>query len=95
MGHPKIEDAHVLGVPDLKWGEQVCAVIKSRAGMVITPQEVHAFLAPVLAHHKIPKYVRVVEEFPLTASGKVQKFRLREDMIKVLGLEAAAAEKHA
>jgi fatty-acyl-CoA synthase len=95
MGHPKIEDAHVLGVPDFKWGEQVCAVIKPRAGMVITAQEVHEFLAPVLAHHKIPRYVRVVEEFPLTASGKVQKFRLREDMITVLGLEAAAAEKHA
>ena len=85
MGHPRIEDAHVLGGPDPKWGEQVCAVIKARAGALMTPQDVRAFLAPVLAHHKIPKYVLVVEEFPLTASGKVQKFRLREEMVKALG----------
>ena len=95
MGHPKIQDAHVIGVPDLKWGEQVCAVIKPRAGMTITHGEVSEFLAPMLAHHKIPKYVQIVEEFPLTGSGKVQKFKLRDEMVKVLGLEAAAAQKHA
>jgi fatty-acyl-CoA synthase len=95
MRHPKIEDAYVIGVPDFKWGEQVCAVVKPRAGMVLTPREIHEFLGPVLAHHKIPRYVQLVDEFPLTGSGKVQKFRLREHMIEILGLEAAAAEKHA
>jgi fatty-acyl-CoA synthase len=95
MRHPKIEDAYVIGVPDFKWGEQVCAVVKPRSGMVITSQEIHEFLVPDLAHHKIPRYVQVIDEFPLTGSGKVQKFRLRERMIEVLGLEVAAAEKHA
>jgi fatty-acyl-CoA synthase len=95
MGHPKIEDAHVIGVPDVKWGEQVCAVVKPRAGMAVTPEEVQQFLAPTLAHHKIPKYVQIMTEFPLTGSGKVQKFRLREQLIAMLGLEAAAAQKHA
>jgi fatty-acyl-CoA synthase len=95
MRHPKIEDAYVIGVPDFKWGEQVCAVVKPRSAMVITSQEIHEFLAPDLAHHKIPRYVQLVDEFPLTGSGKVQKFRLRERMIEILGLEAAAAEKHA
>ena len=95
MGHPKIEDAYVIGVPDAKWGEQVCAVVKPRAGMAVTPEEVQQFLAPTLAHHKIPRYVEVMAEFPLTGSGKVQKFRLREQLIAMLGLEAAAAQKHA
>jgi fatty-acyl-CoA synthase len=95
MGHPKIEDAHVIGVPDQKWGELVCAVIKPREGITITEEEVREFLAVDLAHHKIPKYMQVVQDFPLTGSGKVQKFKLREQMIKTLGLEAAAAEKHA
>lgn len=95
MRYPKIEDAYVIGVPDFKWGEQVCAVVKARAGVALTPREIHEFLSPVLAHHKIPRYVQLVDEFPLTGSGKVQKFRLREHMIEILGLEAAAAEKHA
>lgn len=95
MGHPKVQDAHVLGLPDLKWGEQVCAVIKPREGMSLSQEEITEFLTPVLAHHKIPKYVRIVNEFPLTGSGKVQKFKLRDQMIKELGLEQAAAEKHA
>lgn len=95
MGHPKIQDAHVIGLPDLKWGEQVCAVIKPREGMSFSQEEITAFLVPVLAHHKIPKYVRIVDEFPLTGSGKVQKFKLRELIVKELGLEQAAAEKHA
>ena len=73
----------------------MCAVIKPRAGMTITQGEVTEFLAPLLAHHKIPKYVRLAEEFPLTGSGKVQKFKLRDQMVQALGLQEAAAEKHA
>lgn len=95
MGHPKIQDAHIIGVPDLKWGEQVCAVVKPRPNMTITQEEVKEFLTPFLAHHKIPKFVQIVEDFPLTGSGKVQKFKLREQMIKELRLEEAAAQKHA
>jgi fatty-acyl-CoA synthase len=97
MTNSKIEQAYVIGVPDLKWGEQVCAVIKPRAGMTTTQEEVVEFLAPMLARHKLPKYVQFAEQFPLTANGKIQKFKLREQMIQALGLqeEAAAAEKHA
>ncbi len=95
MGHPKIEDVYVIGVPDVKWGEQVCAVVKPRAGTTVSAEEVQEFLSPTLAHHKIPRYVHLMEDFPLTGSGKVQKFRLREQLITILGLEAVAAEKHA
>ncbi|MEJ2177291.1 MAG: AMP-binding protein [Gammaproteobacteria bacterium] len=84
--HPKIEQVEVIGVPDSKYGEQVCAWIKLRQGETLTEQDVISFCEEKIAHFKIPHYIRFVEEFPMTVTGKVQKFRMRELMCEELGL---------
>ena len=85
--HPKVESVQVVGVPDARLGEELCAWIKLRAGEEATADEVRAFCKGKLAHFKIPRYVDFVEEFPLTVTGKVQKFKIREQAIERLGLE--------
>ena len=89
--HPKIESVQVVGVPDARLGEELCAWIKLRAGEKTTADEVRAFCKGKLAHFKIPRYVDFVEEFPLTVTGKVQKFKIREQAIERLGLEEEVA----
>ena len=76
--HPKVADVAVVGVPDAKWGEQVAAFVRSAPGELPTPEELSAYCRTNLAPHKTPHYWEFVDEFPLTASGKVQKFVLRE-----------------
>ena len=78
--HPKIEQAEVIGVPDPKYGEQVCAWIKLREGETATAEEIKAFCRDKIAHFKIPHYIKFVDAFPLTVTGKVQKFIMREQM---------------
>ena len=78
--HPKIEQAEVIGVPDPKYGEQVCAWIKLREGETATAEEIKAFCRDKIAHFKIPHYIKFVDAFPLTVTGKVQKFIIREQM---------------
>jgi fatty-acyl-CoA synthase len=85
--NPKVEDVQVIGVPDPKYGEEVCAWIKLRPGESATEEEMRAFCKGKIAHFKIPHYVKFVEDFPMTVTGKVQKFIMREQMIKELGLE--------
>ena len=85
-GHPKIGDVQVVGVPDPKYGEELCAWIKPRAGEDVSEDEIRAFCKGQIAHYKIPRYVRFVESFPMTVTGKVQKFIIREQMIEELGL---------
>ena len=85
-GHPKIGDVQVVGVPDPKYGEELCAWIKPRAGEDVSEEEIRAFCNGQIAHYKIPRYVRFVESFPMTVTGKIQKFIIRDKMIEELGL---------
>lgn len=87
--HPDIEDAQVIGVPDAKYGEEICAWIRIRpGGASLDVSAVHAHCAGKLAHYKIPRYVLVVEEFPMTITGKVRKIEMRWRSIELLGLQA-------
>ncbi len=87
--HPKVSDIQVYGVPDRKFGEQVMAAIILKKGVDMTEDEVREFCKDRIANYKIPKYVKFVEGYPMTASGKIQKFKLREMAIKELQLEEA------
>jgi fatty-acyl-CoA synthase len=87
--HPKVRDVAVVGVPDAKYGEAVCAVIILRAGESAAGADLVEFCRGQIAHYKIPRYVHFVSEFPLTVTGKVQKYLLREQMQNILGLRAA------
>jgi fatty-acyl-CoA synthase len=84
--HPAIEQAAVVGVPDDKYGEELCAWIKLKSGATVSGDEVRAFCKANLAHYKVPKYVKFVESFPQTVTGKIQKFKIREQMSAELGL---------
>ena len=84
--HPSIQDVQVIGVPDHKYGEEICAWVVPRPGATLTPEEVRAFCEGQIARFKIPRYVKLVDGFPLTVTGKVQKFLMREQMKKELGL---------
>ncbi|HEX7034899.1 MAG TPA: AMP-binding protein [Pseudomonadales bacterium] len=84
--HPKVADVQVVGVPDPKYGEELCAWIRLKPGERADEEEIRAFCRGQIAHHKIPRYVRFVTEFPMTVTGKVQKFLIREQMIRELGL---------
>jgi fatty-acyl-CoA synthase len=84
--HPGIEAVQVIGAPDLVYGEELCAWIKLKAGVRATADEIQGFCKGQIAHYKIPRHIRLVDGFPMTATGKVQKFIMREDTIKELGL---------
>ncbi|MFZ4856496.1 MAG: AMP-binding protein [Desulfuromonadaceae bacterium] len=85
--HPKVSDIQVYGVPDKKYGEQVMASIILKKGQTMTEDEVRDFCRDKIANYKIPKYVNFVDSYPMTASGKIQKFKMREMAIKELQLE--------
>jgi fatty-acyl-CoA synthase len=87
--HPAIEDVQVIGVPDEKYGEELCAWVKLRPGTELTGEDVREFCVGKIAHYKVPRYVRFTEAFPMTVTGKVQKFKMRETSVAELGLEAA------
>jgi fatty-acyl-CoA synthase len=84
--HPAVLDVAVVGVPDAKFGEAVCACIQLRGGMLVTEEEVREFCRAQIAHYKVPRYVRFVTGFPLTISGKVQKYLIREQLRAELNL---------
>ncbi len=94
-GHPAIIDVQVIGVPDLKYGEELCAWVRIREGQTLTIEEVREFCQGRIAHYKVPRYLRISDEFPLTVTGKVQKFKMREVSIDELGLAGAATVKTA
>ena len=87
--HPKIQEAQVFGVPDPRFGEEVCAWIVLKPGATATEQEVRDFCRGQIAHYKIPRYVRFVPELPRTVTGKAQKFAMREAMMRELGQRPA------
>ncbi|MCG8353296.1 MAG: AMP-binding protein [Chloroflexales bacterium] len=93
--HPKISDVQVIGVPDAKYGEEIMAWVKLREGETATEEEIRDFCRGQIAHYKIPRYVKFTDSFPMTVTGKVQKFLMREQSIKELDLAAAAATKMA
>lgn len=84
--HPAISQAAVFGVPDAKYGEELCAWVQLHHGAEASEEEIRAFCKQSLAHYKVPRYVRIVTEFPTTVSGKIQKFKMREDMCAQLNL---------
>jgi fatty-acyl-CoA synthase len=83
--HPDVQDAQVIGVPDERYGEELCAWIVPRTGAKLDEDTIRAFCREQIAHYKVPRYIRMVSEFPTTVTGKVQKFQMREQMIKELG----------
>ena len=89
-GHPAIEDVQVIGVPDARYGEELCAWVKLRPGAELTLDELRQFCTGKIAHYKIPRYLRISDEFPMTVTGKVQKFKMREVSVAELGLGDAA-----
>jgi len=94
--HPDVLDAQVIGVPDVKYGEELMAWVRMREGAeALTAETVREFCQGKLAHYKIPRYLHVVEEFPMTVTGKVRKVEMRQQSVTLLGLEQAAAQKHA
>jgi fatty-acyl-CoA synthase len=89
--HPAIDDVQVVGVPDEKYGEVLCAWIRVRDGDTVTEDDVREYCRGKLAHFKVPRYVLVVDEFPMTVTGKIQKFKMRDASIERLGLQTAAS----
>jgi fatty-acyl-CoA synthase len=88
--HPAVEQATVVGLPDPKYGEELCAWLKLKQGAAATEQEIREFCRGQLAHFKVPRYVRFVTSFPQTVTGKIQKFKIREQMCQELGLAEQA-----
>ncbi|MCW2613638.1 MAG: fatty-acyl-CoA synthase [Frankiales bacterium] len=86
--HPDVADVQVVGVPDPKYGEELLAAVRLREGASITEDELREFCRGKVAHYKVPRYVRFVDEFPMTVTGKVQKFRMREQAVSELGLSS-------
>jgi len=94
--HPDVLDAQVIGVPDAKYGEELMAWVRMKDGVEpLTAEAVREFCTGKLAHYKIPRYVHVVDEFPMTVTGKVRKIEMRAAAVTLLGLEDVAAAKHA
>jgi fatty-acyl-CoA synthase len=94
--HPDIVDAQVIGVPDERYGEQLMAWVRLREGAEpLTAEALREFCAGKLAHFKVPRYVHVVDEFPMTVTGKIRKVQMREESVELLGLQRAASVEHA
>ena len=89
--HPKVQDVQCVGVPDDRYGEELCACVMLRQGMSATEEEIREFCRGQIAHYKIPRYVRFVEGFPMTVTGKIQKYLLRQQMADEMGLKAQKA----
>jgi fatty-acyl-CoA synthase len=88
--HPKIQDVQVFGVPDERYGEELCAWVKLRPGEALTEEEIRDYCRDQIAHYKVPRHIRFVDEFPMTVTGKIQKFIMREKMTAELGVEETA-----
>ncbi len=84
--HPKVQDVQCVGVPDAKYGEELCACVVLRPGVRADEDEIRGFCQGQIAHYKVPRYVRFVDGYPMTVTGKIQKFLLRRQMADELGL---------
>ena len=88
--HPKVAEAHVVGVPEARLGEVVCAWVRLKAGEELSGEELKQFCKGKIAYFKVPELTRFVDSFPTTVTGKIQKFRMREQEIQERGLGAVA-----
>ncbi|HEY9224142.1 MAG TPA: AMP-binding protein [Variovorax sp.] len=86
--HPKVQDVQVVGLPDKRYGEELCAWIIVKPGQTATEDEIRDFCKGQIAHYKVPKYIQFVSAFPMTVTGKIQKFKIRDEMAARLGLQA-------
>jgi fatty-acyl-CoA synthase len=93
--HPDVSDVQVIGVPDVRYGEELMAWVKVREGATLTEDALKEFCRGKIAHYKVPRYVRFTDEFPMTVTGKIQKFKMREQAVAELGLEGAAGVRTA
>jgi fatty-acyl-CoA synthase len=93
--HPDVSDVQVIGVPSERYGEEVMAWVRPRDGVTLTGEDLDAYCRGRIATFKIPRYWKFVTEFPMTVTGKVQKFRMREVAVEELGLQQAAGIKTA
>jgi fatty-acyl-CoA synthase len=89
--HEDVSDVQVVGVPDERYGEELCAWVVLRDGASVTGEQLREFCRGRIAHYKVPRHVILCAEFPMTVTGKVQKYRLREQAIEELGLSPATA----
>ena len=85
--HPQVQDVQVVGVPDSRYGEELCAWIIAKPGQSVTEDDIRAFCQGQIAHYKVPRYIRFVDAFPMTVTGKIQKFKIRETMMQQLQLQ--------
>jgi fatty-acyl-CoA synthase len=93
--HPEITDVQVFGVPDDKYGEEICAWVVLKEGATLDEEAAREFCRGQIARYKAPRYVRIVDGFPMTVTGKVQKFKMREQEIEQRGLQSAASAQTA
>jgi fatty-acyl-CoA synthase len=93
--HPDVSDVQVIGVPDVKYGEELMAWVKVREGASLTEDDLKGFCQGKIAHYKVPRYIKFTGEFPMTVTGKIQKFKMREQAVEELGLDGAAGVKTA
>jgi len=84
--HPDIIDVQVVGVPDTKFGEEVCAFVQARDGTIVDTETVREFCQGKIAHYKVPRYVLSIDDFPMTVTGKIQKYLLRDAAVEQLKL---------
>ncbi|MDD3018911.1 MAG: AMP-binding protein [Comamonas sp.] len=85
--HPKVQDVQVVGVPDTRYGEELCAWVIVKPGQSLTEDDIRDFCKGQIAHYKVPRYIRFVDAFPMTVTGKIQKFKIREAMVEQLQLQ--------
>ena len=85
--HPKVQSVQVFGVPDVKYGEEICAWVVLKPGQDCTEDDIRDYCRDQIAHYKVPRYIRFVSGFPMTVTGKIQKFKIRDEMKNQLGLE--------
>ena len=89
--HPDIADVQAIGVPDAKFGEELCAWVRLREGASLSLEAMQDFCRGKIAHYKIPRYLKITQDFPMTVTGKIQKFKMRETTVEELGLQTQDA----